>query len=171
MSISSDIIIRQMTITDLPAVCEVQMRCYDRCYWEKYDVFVKKIVLFPSGCFVAFDKDLCGGYISSHPWFENHPVPLDSPIESLPTTNKNYYLHDLSIDPKNRGNGIGRELINEVIKAARAIGAVCMQLVSVQKSQNYWKRFGFIILEDLLSDSNGPLAGYGSDAQMMSLNL
>jgi ribosomal protein S18 acetylase RimI-like enzyme len=171
MSINSNIMIRQMTIADLPVVCEIQKRCYDRCYWEKYDVLVKKIALFPSGCFIAFDKELCGGYIFSHPWFENHPVPLDSPIESLPATTKNYYLHDLSIDPKSRGNDIGRKLIDEVIKAARAIGAVSMQLVSVQKSQSYWKRFGFIILEDLYPKSNVHLTNYGSDAQMMSLYL
>jgi ribosomal protein S18 acetylase RimI-like enzyme len=171
MSINPSVIIRPMTITDLPAVCKIQQCCYDPCYWEKYDIFAKKIALFPSGCFVAFDNNLCGGYIFSHPWFKNYPVPLDCPIESLPTANDIYYLHDLSIDPKNRGNGIGEKLINEVIKTARAIGAINMQLVSVQQSQNYWKKFGFIILENLYPKSDIALTNYGSDAQMMSLIL
>lgn len=171
MSINSNITIRPMAITDLPAVCKIQQRCYHSSYWEKSEAFAKKIALFPSGCFVALVNDLCGGYIFSHPWFKNRSVPLDSTIESLPTAIDNYYLHDLSIDPQNRGNGIGRKLINEAIKTARAIGAVNIQLVSVQKSQNYWKRFGFIFLEDMLPKSNGPLLDYGQDAQMMNLSL
>jgi ribosomal protein S18 acetylase RimI-like enzyme len=171
MSINTTIIVRPMTITDLPAVCKIQQHCYHSSFWERSDVFAEKIALFPSGCFVAFIDGLCGGYVFSHPWFQNHSVPLDSPIDSLPLASDYYYLHDCAVDPQARSRGIGEKLIKEVIKTAGNFGARNLQLVSVQQSQNYWSRFGFFALKNSTSKSDIPLTNYGSDAQMMSLVL
>lgn len=171
MSINSTIIVRPMTITDLPAVCKIQQNCYQSSFWERSDVFAEKIRLFPSGCFVAFVDGLCGGYVFSHPWFKDRCVLLDSPIDLLPSASDYYYLHDCAVAPQARSRGVGEKLIKEVMKTAGTIGARNLQLVSVQQSQNYWGRFGFITLEKSAFKSDNHLTNYGPDAQMMSLNL
>jgi ribosomal protein S18 acetylase RimI-like enzyme len=171
MSTYSSIQLRSMTTTDLPAVCDIQQHCYYASYWERIDVFAEKIALFPIGCFVAFVNDLCRGYVFSHPWFKDNSVPLDSPIDSLPLASDCYYLHDCAVDPQARSRGIGEKLIKEVIRTAQNIGARNLQLVSVQQSQNYWGRFGFVTLENSTPESDNHLISYGPDAQMMSLNL
>ena len=163
--------IHPMMVSDLSDVCKIQQRCYHSSYWEDVEIFAEKIDLFPCGCFVAFVGDLCGGYIFSHPWIKDKAVPLNSLIYPLPSVRCSYYLHDCSVDPMARGKGIGEKLVKEVMKTACHIGANNMQLVSVQQSQNYWGRFGFVTLKDLSLKSNDCLENYSTDAVMMSLTL
>ncbi len=161
-----DAVIRLMSKTDLPDVYRIQKNCYPPSFIETPQVFNEKRAAFPNGCFVAIANGICAGYIFSHPWIKSNPVPLNK-IYSLPLHCDCFHIHDCSIDPAARENGIGKQLVNKVFEVARKNKINSIQLISVQKSQIFWERFGFSVSRKYCDD----LYVYGKDAVMMSAKL
>lgn len=159
-------VIRLMSETDLPDVYRIQKNCYSPAFIETPDVFNEKRAVFPDGCFVASVNNICAGYIFSHPWIRGNPVPLNK-VYSLPLHYDCFHIHDCSIDPEARDNGIGKLLVDKAFEIAHKININSIQLISVQKSQSFWERFGFSTFKIYCDD----LSVYGGDAVMMSAKI
>ena len=53
------------------------------------------------------------------------------------------FIHDVCVSPKNRAQGIGKELVRHVLDAASAARYETITLVSLEASVWFWIQFGF----------------------------
>ena len=58
-------------------------------------------------------------------------------------------IHDVCVDPANQNKGIGKMLVDDVVKAnfakpAERMPIIPMQLVPVQNSERYWEKLGWV---------------------------
>lgn len=134
--------IRRLEPNDLPEVERVAYPIYYPFLWEPMDAFVKKVELYPEGCFVAIHDDKIIGYLYSHPWKFDSFVPLAAVIE-LPPDPDCYYIHDLAVDVNYRSLGVGKLLAEKAFET----GYDRIKLVSVLNSHNFWGKLGFEIVE------------------------
>lgn len=135
---------RLLTTSDLPAVLAIQAQAYLPALHESADTFAAKLSLFPQGVFGCFDGGELVGYVFSHPWTHATPAPLDAGAMVLPASPDCLYIHDLAILPGHHGKGIARKLVTAVFTLATSLGFARLSLVSVQDSQAFWSRYGFI---------------------------
>ena len=130
--------IRNVFPNDLEEINEVGGRGYEKRYWEDWSPFTSKCVRYPQGTFVYILDNKLVGYIITIPYIFGEKFPIDGlyePIEN-PTC---YYIHDLCVDTEYRYKGIGKALVEEVLK----IKMNPKTLVSVQDSEKFWEKFGF----------------------------
>lgn len=125
----------------------ISMATYWPDLWEERDTYRAKMKLFPEGCLSVFHNEEGKepqyiGYIFGHPWKGNY-IPLDTPIESIPADPDHYYIHDLLVDKKFRGLGIGAKLFRRMLAIAWELNLPEMRLVSVLDSDSFWEKLGF----------------------------
>lgn len=77
------------------------------------------------------------------------------------------YLHDMAVAPDWAGRGAARRLLDGLFQRARAHGLRAAALVSVQGSQPYWTRQGFVRQELPPGPQRENLLSYGEDAVYM----
>lgn len=128
-------------------------------------VFAERAKLFPEGCLVLVkDNEICG-YALSHPIRHCQPPALDSLLGTLAPDADQYYIHDLAILPKFRGQGLATACIDKLLSIASRYSTTC--LVSVYGTASFWARFGFVNvpIDAALSKK---LHDYGEDAVYLS---
>ena len=122
---------------------------YPDGFWEGHDCFRAKIKAFPIGCWALTAPKLIG-YAFGHPWISSSIVHLNE-IISLPSVCDCFYIHDVAIVPSRRGQGFGKILVQKMLEVAK--GYRTIKLVSVLNSVDFWKKFGFVCVEEI--DYNG----------------
>jgi len=142
-----DGLIKNLTLKDLEQVLEIQKACYHEDYLESREKFESILQLYPPGCYGIWHEKLVG-YLFSHPWRIGECVPLGTPIKKLPENADCLYLHDIAILPEFRGKGAGKALFSKVLDAAQRFKAI--ELVAVQRSENFWKKLGFKEAKDIM---------------------
>ncbi|KAH8880957.1 acyl-CoA N-acyltransferase [Thozetella sp. PMI_491] len=149
-----------MTPGDIPGLMRVADEVHPGLP-ESADVFAERVRLFPSGCLVLVDDDALCGYAVSHPIRRNQPPPLDSLLGEIAPDADQYYIHDLAILPKARGDGRAAEGIAELFEVAKCYSTTC--LISVYGTTSFWGRFGFVPVpvDEAFSQK---LSSYGDDA-------
>jgi predicted GNAT family N-acyltransferase len=90
-------------------------------------------------------------------------------MSPLPIAYDCWHIHDCSIDPGFRGKGLGTSLIKQVFTVAQKSNHQRVQLVSVQNSQMYWHRYGFLKCET--EPKYDTTYNYGADAVLMSMSF
>lgn len=158
--------IRTMEAVDLPAVLDIQARCYTEVTLESEESFLTKLRASPSTCFIAsLDKETVG-YPISLPWGFSHPPMLNAETCRLPPSPDCLYLHDLAVAPDARKSGVGRALVEAFLTRLRGLDLVRASLIAVQSSVPYWERHGFRTVP--LSESlSAGISTYGEGARYM----
>jgi ribosomal protein S18 acetylase RimI-like enzyme len=170
MTATSSLIIRPMVDSDIDTVFDLSNRAFAPVFHEGRQVFVDRLTLFPRGCIAAEVSGRLVAYLISHPWFEDSAVELDTTIQVLPRGVDCLYIHELVVDPKTRGLGLGGRLVAEAIRLARSLCLASITLVAVQESEGFWQRFGFQAKQPAASLET-ELHSYGHRASYMVLRL
>lgn len=161
--------IRLMVPRDLPAVCQLQQRCYQPTFHEPMQAFAAKLREAPDSCWVvcARSGDI-QAYLVTLPVTPAHYPALHAEDWRAPTQPTGLYLHDLAVAPEQSGLGLGRHLFERALAHAQSAGLQQLSLVAVQGSVPYWRRLGFEDTPpDDTGDLRGKLASFGADARLM----
>lgn len=148
--------VRPMLPADIPEVLRIQADAYPPAILESADTFQRKLTLFPRGCLIYEESNRAHGYIFSHPWQGLRPVPLDFDALILPVKSDGYYIHDLAVETACRGKGIGKLLIDQVLRLRELIDLPRCLLVAVQGTEAFWAQFGFAPAGTLIYANAGP---------------
>ncbi|KAK4114705.1 acyl-CoA N-acyltransferase [Canariomyces notabilis] len=151
---------RAATLDDVKGITQVADEVH-RELPESEDVFAERVKLFPEGCLVLVNGEHICGYAISHPIRNGQPPALDSMLGTIASDADQYYIHDVSILPTLRGNGLASACINKLLEVGDKYSTTC--LISVYGTAKFWRRFGFMPgpLNPVLSEK---LRGYGEDA-------
>jgi len=167
----SDVIIRPLTVADMPAVAELQLVAYQPLYHEEQDVLESRLVAGPDLCWGAFEDGKLIAYILSHAWPSASPPAIGTRLAAPPPGLDNWFIHDLAMGPHARGRGVGRALALTAADAARAAGLVRGDLIAVQGAWAFWRKMGYRAETDLTPALAAKVAGYGDDARYMTIDL
>jgi GNAT superfamily N-acetyltransferase len=157
---------RPMRTHDIAAVYELSRRVHAD-YPERPAVLAEKLKLFPAGCFVLEMAGRVAGYCFSHPW-HGAPPPLDELLGALPAAPSVYFIHDVTLDERERGRGHAAAIVPMLIGVARDCGALRLMLVAVNGAEKFWNRFGFAEVPDMQATVR---AKYGPRAVAMERAL
>jgi len=135
--------IRLLTPEDLPAIHALEVDAYLPALHESEAAFARLIELFPAGAFGGFDEQGLCGYAFGVPLPRGTTLELRSPLAALPPHADTFYIHDVAVAARCRGQGFGRVFAERLLDLARAHGYTRSELVSVQGSDPFWRRFGF----------------------------
>jgi len=155
---------RTMSANDVEGVLRVADVIHPNLPESDY-VFTERIKLFPEGCLVLVEDDEVCGYALSHPIRYQQPPALDSLLGSIAPEANQYYIHDLAILPKFRGQGLAAECMGKLLTIANRYPSTC--LVSVYGTSSFWARFGFVA-EPIDAALSKKLEDYGDDAAYLS---
>ena len=160
---------RPMRADDLPQVMHIAAQVHE-AYFEAKEVFAERLALFPQGCRIAIAQEAREeviGYAFMHPARHGHPPALNTLLGGLDGTDC-LHLHDVALLPQARGSGLGRVLVEELLRLCVLTALPRATLVAVHASRAYWREAGFTVdaLGDLLED--GGLESYGAEACYMS---
>lgn len=158
-----------MAAGDVAAVHRISAQVHP-AHPERAEVLAEKFRLYPKGCFVLEGAGGISGYCFSHPWTDGAPPPLDTFMTALPGDLNAYFIHDLTVDDSLRGTGMGRALVPELFKAARAAGLERLVLVAVNNRGPFWQAAGFSATPDEAMQQ-AARAKYGAGAVHMSMRL
>lgn len=159
MSISS--------ITDelWPDILRIQREVYSAIEPESLEVMRSKWLHSPEFCFVYRDAEHgVAAYLLAHAWHSRQPPKLHCPLP--PDSGGDVlFVHDLSISQKLAGRGVGRKLVQRVLKQASDCEKRQALLVSIQASEGFWSKMGF------MASPQAADAAYGDRACVMGMEL
>jgi len=135
--------IRKLTLEELGKIFLIQSKCYSKNFIESIETFKRLIEIYPEGCIGAEIDDIPVGYIFTHPWIRSSVVKLNGKKLNLPKEPDCMCIHDMAVDPKFRGRGIGKTLFGETLELCKRASYSTITLVSVQNSQTFWEKLGF----------------------------
>ncbi len=159
--------IRHIHEADLDSLNRLQVLAYGHDFLEAPDVILDKIKQGKETSFVA-EKTLHGysslvGYCLSHAYKPQQVPPLNSLLNSAQlTSSHHWYIHDLSLDPDARGQGIAQALLDAVYAEKAVQHCQTIALVAVQNSVPFWQKQGFVVAEE-----QPKMSSYGEDARYM----
>jgi GNAT superfamily N-acetyltransferase len=162
--------LRPMTTDDLDAVMDIMRDAYAPQFFEEREVLANKLTLFPPGCWVCMVGTDVIAYLFSHPSMFNDPPALNSKMNRFPDSANCYYIHDLAIRRKYQGQVIGHLLAEKASEIAGSQNVSLMALVSVQQSQSFWAKQGFVTTS-VSREVRDKLRAYSEDANYMSRNI
>ena len=134
--------IRPMRAADMAAILVLQAEAYHEVVLETAAEFQHKLTFSPASCFVAEDGRGVCAYVFSHPgrWLQppaigaelSHGEPADC-----------WYLHDLVVAERARGQRLAQRLLARVQQCAQAAGFDRMALTALKQAVGYWQACGF----------------------------
>ena len=136
-------LIRPLTRDDVPAIHALEVDAYLPSLHESAECFTRLIEIYPDGAFGAFDERGLCGYAFGLPLRRGSTLELRSPLAAIPADADAFYIHDVAVAARCQGRGLGRVLVDRLVDLARARGFRRGELVSVQGSAPFWKKFGF----------------------------
>ena len=147
--------VRPLQPNDLPALMAVQRAAYGDGFMESTEVFARRLAS-PVNCSLALllDGALCA-YLAAYQSVQGKVTPLhgdfEPPVGTAPDT---LYLHDMAVLPHLAGQGLRQSA-----------------LVSVQGSEGYWQRHGYVAQPLHQPEQQQRLASYGEGAVYMARAL
>lgn len=158
--------VRPLVHADLAALMQIQCACYGADYAESAAVFARRIAS-PANCSLVVER---GGavlaYLAAYWSVVGKVTPLHGDFEACARAEV-LYLHDMAVHPDHAGQRLADRLLAPLWSLARQRGIRRSALVSVQGTQDYWRRHGYCphALEDPAQLQR--LASYGEDAVYM----
>ncbi|MFZ4681989.1 MAG: GNAT family N-acetyltransferase [Terrimicrobiaceae bacterium] len=141
--------IRPINATDWPAVDRIQLAAFAPEVIEELTVFASFAALSPTTCLLAIADEEAIGYLLAHPWIPDDLPPLNTALDRLPERSTSLFIHDLALLPDRRGRGAARDLVHAAFAAGKSLGLAQASLLSVQGSESFWQRQGFLPRLDL----------------------
>lgn len=163
-----DLTWRPMMEGDLDGVVAVARVAFPN-HPEDRACFAERLGLNPDGCFVLDGPEGVRGYLVAYPWRREAAPALNSLIGAVPDDADVLYLHDLALDPRARGAGHARPIVERLARQAAADGWPAIALVAVNEAAAFWKGLGFQPVDSPALRTK--LASYGPDARYMIRRL
>ena len=135
--------LRPLTPADIGELHRLEAEAYLPELHESNDSFLQLMRLYPEGAFGCFDDEGLCGYAFATPTKAGTTLELRVPLERIADDADTFYIHDVAVSARCRGRGIGGMLAERLLDLAREKGFRRSELVSVQGSAPFWKRFGF----------------------------
>lgn len=159
-------VVRPLQLADLDALMAIQRACYGEDFVEGREVFVCRLASSANCSLVAERGGELLAYLAAYWSVAGKVTPLHGDFDTSHEPNA-LYLHDMAVHPAHVGQGLAQRLLTQLWEQALRCGIQQSSLVSVQGSQDYWRRQGYA--EHGLHNSLQlqRLASYGSDAIYM----
>ncbi len=128
----------------------IQGRCYIEEYQESIESLNVKLRAYPAGCIgiKRLSDGLMVGYIIFFPWVSGAVVPLNASQILIPNPPNCLYIHDFCLLPEVRGFRLGEKIMKMVVQHALSLNIKKLALISVQNSQGFWKKMGFVPIKE-----------------------
>jgi predicted N-acetyltransferase YhbS len=139
---------RTMTPADVPAVMQIQARCYGVSMQESEAAIRDRLEASPDLSWVADTDGRIGAYLVAYRSRLGKLGALGAPFD-IPADPDSLYLHDLAVDPGCKGQGLGPALVRMALRKADDESLPYSSLVSVQASKEFWERQGYAVWTDL----------------------
>ena len=164
------VVVRSLAPSDLVGLLAVQLACYGEGYVESADVFARRLAS-PTNCSLVLQQGgvVCA-YLAAYRSVRGKVTPLHGDFDAVAQPDT-LYLHDMALLPACAGQGLARALLQPLWAQARAEGLQHSALVSVQGSQAYWERQGYVPQPLAHTEQRARLASYGEDAVYMARGL
>lgn len=162
----SPLVLRHLRASDLPALLDIQRACYGDGFIESAEVYARRLAS-PVNCSLVAERNgqVCA-YLAAYRSVYGKVTPLHGDFACAHEAPDTLYLHDMAVLPSHAGQGLARALLERALGRGREWGLPRAALVSVQDSQAYWARQGFVARP--LHETQGPrLATYGDGAVYM----
>jgi ribosomal protein S18 acetylase RimI-like enzyme len=161
---------RPLAAADLPGLLAVQQACYGAAFAESADVFARRLAS-PAQCsLVIAQAGQVVAYLAAYRSCLGKVTPLHGDFAACAAPDT-LYLHDMAVLPRCAGQGLARALLMPLWARARAEGLRHSALVSVQGSQGYWERQGYVPRAVPDARQRQHLASYGEGAVYMARAL
>jgi len=159
-----------MRRADIDAIMLIQAECYPLAMQESRDIVVSRLHSAPATALVACAHDEVCAYLFAYPSLHGAVTALGSGF-SIPERPDTIYIHDLSVSKRALGRGVARDLVRQLLAAARQDGLAWSGLVSVQESSRFWGGLGYAASAPGCPVSRAHLATYPGPAIYMSRKL
>ncbi len=163
-------LVRPLALRDLSDLLAVQLACYGEGFVESGEVFARRLAS-PANCSLVLEQGgaVCA-YLAAYRSVRGKVTPLHGDFEAVDQPDT-LYLHDMAVLPAHAGQGLAHALLLPLWAQARSAGLPHSALVSVQGSQAYWERQGYVLspLQDATQQAR--LASYGEGAVYMARDL
>ncbi|MGS0740604.1 GNAT family N-acetyltransferase [Glaciimonas sp. GG7] len=156
------LLIRPMTVDDIPVLIQIQMECYPPSMVEPEAILLKRINSSRQTCWLLEYKDIPAAYLFSYPSCKGMVTALNAPFNVAPDPDC-LYLHDLAVTPRLRGQCAGQALVTRALAYARSVGLSWSALVAVQGSLPFWAKFGYERHDGLSVEASKNLLSYPID--------
>ena len=158
--------LRPLLEADVDAVLQIQTQCYGAGFVEPREVFVRRLQVAGQCSWAAVQGDEVLAYLAAY-WSRPGAVtPLNGEFADYADASV-LYLHDMAVSPTAAGQGLARRMVDAAKTMARQRGVMRTALVSVQGSQDYWRRKGYALHASLSDTDAAAVRGYGADAVYM----
>lgn len=169
--LSNPLTVRALRADDLPELLNIQLQCYEPHLVESAQVYARRLAS-PANCSLVSERDgRVNGYLASYRSQLGKLTPLHGAFDGQPASADTLYLHDVAVLPACAGQGIAHALLARLWAQGRAAGLRNSALVSVQGSQDYWSRHGYVVQQLNDGDECARLRTYGGGAVYMVRRL
>lgn len=136
---------------DIADVIKIQQECYIHEYQESEPSILSKINTYPKGAFGIYEAIERGmlGYLIFFPWYRQIPVPLSTPSLYIPEDPNCIYIPDFALSRKARGKKLGERSMKLIVNLAKSMKINIISLISVQNSQDFWQKMGFLPIQEI----------------------
>jgi len=152
---------------DMDRILEIQSKCFRQGYHESRDSLFSKIKSSSDTCIIAVVGNEIAGYFFSVPTDFYEPLVFNSTQHILNSTPDCLYLHDLSVDPKFRGMGIGSILLERLHEKAKEKSLNKLSLIAIDGLVPYWSKNGFSVVTVIPQKLSDCLQSYGKSCTYM----
>ena len=161
---------RPLAAQDLPGLLAVQQACYGAAFAESADVFARRLAS-PAQCsLVIVQAGEVVAYLAAYRSCLGKVTPLHGDFTACAAPDT-LYLHDMAVLPHLAGQGLPQRLLQPLWEQAAAQGLRQSALVSVQGSEGYWQRHGYVAQPLHQPEQQQRLASYGEGAVYMARAL
>lgn len=164
-----DLIVRPLTMRDLPAALAIQSAVYPSCLVESADAFASRLSVPVQFCLAAVSRGELVAYLLAHGWPRHDPPPVNA-ILAPSASSEVLFIHDLAVGANGRGLALGRRLVNTAFALAADRKLACAELIAVEGAAAYWQTLGFA-QADVPPELEARLALYGHDARWMTRKI
>ena len=151
-------------MSDLAAALDIQARGYPPEIRDGEAAFASRIMAAPGWCWAAETDGRLDAYLLSHPWVSMAPPEPDTVLNKA--AGEIWYIHDLSVAPWARRQGLGDHLLATCRAAHPEIRR--SELVAVPGAAPFWERRGWTRIDDLAPSLAAKVAGYGEGSAYLA---
>ena len=164
------VVVRPLALCDLADLLAVQLACYGEGFVESGEVFARRLAS-PANCSLVLEQaGVVCAYLAAYRSVRGKVTPLHGDFEATAQPDT-LYLHDMAVLPGMAGKGLARRLLQPLWEQAAAQGLRQSALVSVQGSEGYWQRHGYVAQPLHQPEQRQRLASYGEGAVYMARAL
>lgn len=157
--------IRRLTLEDLLPAMVIQAAVYPPEIQDGEAAFASRIAVAPDWCWAVETRGRLAAYLLSHPWTTLQPPGPDTVLSEA--AGGVWYVHDLSVAPEARGQGLGDRLL-AACRAAHPEIRRC-ELVAVPGAVRFWEKRGWRPIKTPALQAK--IAEYGAGSAYMARDL